>query len=220
MHRSRIVLMVAAALVGGVLIGSDALASHDFSDVADTHPFHSEISWLVDSGITEGYDDGTYRPAAPVSRGSMAAFLQRLAQSEQVEPRVWHADRTVPASVAANNPTFGLDVVVAGTAQTPLPAGTYEVSVSAVFATGSEPRAVACDFFGNGQPVNLEVVSAPLSLGELWADGATTPKSYSGTGLVELHAPSTISWRCWRTFGAATYPTIKANMIVEAVRDL
>ena len=50
-----------------------------FRDVALTHPFAADIEWLASQQITGGYADGTYRPAAPVSRGAMAAFLHRLA---------------------------------------------------------------------------------------------------------------------------------------------
>jgi len=50
-----------------------------FSDVPVSHPFCAEITWLVEQGITTGYGDGTFRPAAPVSRQAMAAFLERFA---------------------------------------------------------------------------------------------------------------------------------------------
>lgn len=50
----------------------------DFPDVPRDHPFYREISWLAQSGITTGYADGTFRPAAPVARQAMAAFLYRM----------------------------------------------------------------------------------------------------------------------------------------------
>ncbi|OWY59808.1 hypothetical protein B7486_72575, partial [cyanobacterium TDX16] len=49
-----------------------------FTDVGAGHPFFEEISWMADAGITTGFTDGTFRPAAPVTRQSMAAFLFRL----------------------------------------------------------------------------------------------------------------------------------------------
>jgi lysophospholipase L1-like esterase len=52
-----------------------------FSDVSATHPFRSDICWLVGEEITTGYSDGTFRPAAPVTRQAMAAFLHRLVGS-------------------------------------------------------------------------------------------------------------------------------------------
>lgn len=48
-----------------------------FADVPVDHPFCAEIAWLVDSGITTGYDDGTFGPVGLVSRQAMAAFLAR-----------------------------------------------------------------------------------------------------------------------------------------------
>lgn len=54
-------------------------AGGPFPDVPGSHPFCEEIDWLVDQGITTGYEDGTFRPAADVSRQAMAAFLYRSA---------------------------------------------------------------------------------------------------------------------------------------------
>lgn len=48
-----------------------------FSDVSGSHRFHHAIAWMAGSGISEGYQDGTFRPTAPVTRQAMAAFLQR-----------------------------------------------------------------------------------------------------------------------------------------------
>ncbi len=55
-----------------------------FSDVPSTHPFFSEIDVLAASGITTGYDDGTFRPSEPVTRMAMAAFLVRGLKLDQV----------------------------------------------------------------------------------------------------------------------------------------
>ncbi|MCC5954062.1 MAG: S-layer homology domain-containing protein [Acidimicrobiia bacterium] len=48
-----------------------------FTDVPADHPFCAEITWLVDQGIASGYDDGSFRPTAAISRQAMAAFLFR-----------------------------------------------------------------------------------------------------------------------------------------------
>jgi hypothetical protein len=50
-----------------------------FSDVSTTHPFFAEIAWMDSSGISTGYEDGTYRPSASVTRQAMSAFMYRLA---------------------------------------------------------------------------------------------------------------------------------------------
>jgi hypothetical protein len=48
-----------------------------FTDVPVGHPFYDEIAWLAAAGITDGYDDGTFRPLTTVSRQAMMAFLYR-----------------------------------------------------------------------------------------------------------------------------------------------
>ncbi|MFV0285754.1 MAG: S-layer homology domain-containing protein [Demequina sp.] len=56
-----------------------AHAKSDFSDVAQHHQFHREITWMADEGITTGFADGSFQPRAPISRVAFAAFLYRLA---------------------------------------------------------------------------------------------------------------------------------------------
>ncbi|MCC5952647.1 MAG: S-layer homology domain-containing protein [Acidimicrobiia bacterium] len=51
--------------------------SPTFSDVGVGHPFRTEIEWLADSGIGQGYADGTFRPTANITRQALAAFLYR-----------------------------------------------------------------------------------------------------------------------------------------------
>jgi uncharacterized protein len=59
--------------------GADpACTEAPFSDVDTDHPFCGEIAWLADSGITTGFDDGTFRPAGVVTRQATAAFFQRF----------------------------------------------------------------------------------------------------------------------------------------------
>jgi hypothetical protein len=48
-----------------------------FSDVSTSHPFFAEVEWMAAEEISEGYEDGTFRPSAPVTRQAMAAFLHR-----------------------------------------------------------------------------------------------------------------------------------------------
>jgi predicted outer membrane repeat protein len=55
-------------------------ATPTFTDVGTSHPFYDEIEWMADAGISTGYQPGpTYRPAVPVSRQAMSAFLYRFA---------------------------------------------------------------------------------------------------------------------------------------------
>ena len=50
-----------------------------FSDVDDNSPHAKEIWWLASTGISTGFDDGTFRGMDSVARCDMAAFLKRLA---------------------------------------------------------------------------------------------------------------------------------------------
>ncbi|MCC5953242.1 MAG: S-layer homology domain-containing protein [Acidimicrobiia bacterium] len=80
--------LVVVTAVLSATIGS-AVASHTFPDVPDTNPFHDDIDWMADAGITGGFADGTFRPTDNVSRQAMAAFMRRLAgQADGVAPMV------------------------------------------------------------------------------------------------------------------------------------
>lgn len=73
-------LVVAGAAMAGMIAGASgaAWATSRFNDVPANHPFFDEITWMADTGISTGYDDGTYRPGDPVTRQAMSAFMQRL----------------------------------------------------------------------------------------------------------------------------------------------
>ena len=63
-----------------------------FVDVPSDYVFAGAICWAAENGITKGTGDGsTYSPTNSVNRGSMAAFLYRLAGSPK-----WDAPKTSP----------------------------------------------------------------------------------------------------------------------------
>src|SRR5699024_8181251 len=60
--------------------GSPAASPGDasrFTDVATDHVFAKEIGWLATTGISRGWDDGTFRPNAYIKRDQMATFVMR-----------------------------------------------------------------------------------------------------------------------------------------------
>jgi len=59
-----------------------------FDDVDNTYPAAGDIQACVDAGIVQGYAvDNTYRPANPVTRGSMAIYIARgLAGGDEFVP--------------------------------------------------------------------------------------------------------------------------------------
>lgn len=62
-----------------------------FSDVEPDNMFFTEIQWVAQQGIAQGWPDGTYRPLADIERGAMAAYIFRFAapqdyQAPEVSP--------------------------------------------------------------------------------------------------------------------------------------
>ncbi|MCC5952943.1 MAG: S-layer homology domain-containing protein [Acidimicrobiia bacterium] len=49
-----------------------------FTDVRPEHPFAEAIAWLADTGLAEGYPDGSFRPDAVASRQAVTALLWRV----------------------------------------------------------------------------------------------------------------------------------------------
>jgi hypothetical protein len=63
-------------------------ASHQFTDVPDSHIFHTGISWMKDNNITVGCNppaNTQYCPEDNVTRGEMATFMKRLAENNVVD---------------------------------------------------------------------------------------------------------------------------------------
>lgn len=94
-------LIAVASFDGTVQDTADILFTHDappgddlppaadtstYCENADANPFpdvssnEDDIACLASAGITEGYDDGTYRPGLAVPRAQMASFLIRLGE--------------------------------------------------------------------------------------------------------------------------------------------
>ena len=58
----------------------------ELPDVGPGHPFATSIAWAAANGITEGYDDGTFRAGEPITRQAVAAFFHRFAGEPTPEP--------------------------------------------------------------------------------------------------------------------------------------
>lgn len=70
--------LIAALLVVAVLfVPAVAWASHQFSDVPNSNPFHDDVDFIADRGITLGCGGGEYCPDDFVTREQMAAFMKR-----------------------------------------------------------------------------------------------------------------------------------------------
>jgi S-layer homology domain len=75
--------IVIALVVLALAVPVTVLASHAFTDVPNSHPFHTDIGQIKDRGITtSGCGGGNYCPEANVTRGQMAGFLNRIFSAE------------------------------------------------------------------------------------------------------------------------------------------
>ena len=66
-----------------------------FTDVNASTPHAEDVTWLGDTGIAQGYQDGSYGCMRPVYRQDMAAFLRRLAvKTGDTEAATWQPDES------------------------------------------------------------------------------------------------------------------------------
>jgi hypothetical protein len=95
-----------AALPGEPLVTlsiTSVCRSQVFVDVPPSNPFYCDIDWMSAQGISNGYVPGPqYRPAEPVTRQAMSAFLYRFAGS----PTFPDPAQATFGDVSLSNPFF------------------------------------------------------------------------------------------------------------------
>jgi len=57
------------------LLGTQNAFAKEFTDVPQTHWAYGSISLFADSGVINGYEDGSFRPENPVTRGEWAKMM-------------------------------------------------------------------------------------------------------------------------------------------------
>ena len=68
----------AAKMIAGILgLDTTNVQNPNFKDIKTSFQYYGAIAALVDEGIIDGYEDGTYRPDATLTRGHMAKILNR-----------------------------------------------------------------------------------------------------------------------------------------------
>jgi hypothetical protein len=77
-HITRRVGILLATVALALTVPLAVFASHQFTDVPNSNLYHADIDALVDSGVTSGCGGGRYCPNNFVTRGEMAAFMNRL----------------------------------------------------------------------------------------------------------------------------------------------
>lgn len=75
--RDQMAVFIARALAGGDSLVPTGPATATFADVPTTHWALKYVEYAVESGVTGGYPDGTYRPTLTVTRDMMAVFMAR-----------------------------------------------------------------------------------------------------------------------------------------------
>ena len=75
--RRTISLLMALAICTTLFSVSASAATKDFTDVPSSHWAHAQIAAAVEDGITSGYADGTFKPAASVTNAHFSAFIAR-----------------------------------------------------------------------------------------------------------------------------------------------
>lgn len=101
LRRWKAVTLLTSGLLLGLLLPTTAQGiATRFSDVPSSHPFFDEIEWMDRTGITEGFPDGTFRPTQPVTRQSMAAFMQRLYNQQEETSIVGSAASSLTSSTS------------------------------------------------------------------------------------------------------------------------
>lgn len=90
-RRTALVIATIALAVGAPM--GIALASHTFTDVPTGHTFHADIAAVAASGVAKGCAVDRYCPDGLVTRGQMAAFLNRLGALAPDKPPVVNADQ-------------------------------------------------------------------------------------------------------------------------------
>lgn len=78
--RAEVTRQALAAFLYRLAGSPEQAASDSFDDVSADHSFAREIAWMAETGLSTGYDDGTFRPTQPITRQAMAAMLYRYAE--------------------------------------------------------------------------------------------------------------------------------------------
>ena len=132
-RRRRIAAIVATTALA---VPALAIASHQYTDVPDSHPFHGHIDAITDAGVTSGCGGGKFCPDAAVTRGQMAAFLNRLGALGAGTTPVVNADRLDGMDSSEFMPASA----------TFMPATTYTTIVEDTFPAGEfDIVAAPCD---------------------------------------------------------------------------
>ncbi len=164
---------ITLGLAFAVAVPVTAWATHDFADVPTTSPYHDDVSWLRDNGITAGCrtaeGETFFCPGDDVTREQLAAMLHRLATSDAVVGEPGPAGPT--GATGPQGPSGGSGAAGprgpsnayasssgggwVGTTDTTLwsgtvPAGDYVFDASLYYFNNSSRTTVLCTYYVDG----------------------------------------------------------------------
>lgn len=95
MRPTRSPRVITLAALGLALLASPlvALASHQYSDVPNSNPFHGDIAAITNAGVTSGCGGNEFCPNRTLTRAEMAAFMNRLGALAPNKTPVVNADK-------------------------------------------------------------------------------------------------------------------------------
>ena len=139
--RRKLRLMLAMAVAVAVLAPVAVIAAGGTFVDDDSSIFEGNIEWLVANGITSGCGPDTYCPEDNVTRGQMAAFMQRLATKKVVD---------AATAISADTATTADTAISADTATTADTAGDAETLGGLTPADLMANKPIGVGFYGSG----------------------------------------------------------------------
>ena len=88
------------------LFSSNQTQAKTFSDVPTSNTYYSIIDVMSDSGIINGYRDGTFKPNNTITRAHVAVLISRALDLKAIRPAITFSD--VPKSHTYYNEIMAL----------------------------------------------------------------------------------------------------------------
>lgn len=179
-------LILTAILAMALAIPSGAFASHLFTDVPDSNTFHDNIANLATAGVTTGCSPTTYCPDDPVSRGQMAAFLNRGLGRSAMSAFATGVTGTDPATVGAISIRPGMTAAaVPGAKQFVL------VNVAGTLSMGT-PSGCPCDITLNVDGATYYIPVVTVSSAGYYPISATAVVSFDTPGTKTIYVKADV----------------------------
>lgn len=170
-RRSTLFIVLAVAALAFPL---GVLANHNFADVPTSASYHDDVEALVNAGVTTGCGGGNYCPNSPVTRGSMAQFLNRLGSLDG------SADPSVNAATAQSTDGWSIGCPSSTVLSGGLCFDTSTRSTGNVFTASTFCADLGGGLFGRGQIWKLPGV-LELRAADENGDIAITAEEWSST---------------------------------------